>query len=167
MGKAVIRRLDPVDDLEAAQALCLRATDYIQLESGAPPAPDYAAKLIAEAPPNLPAEDVFAFAAETGGQLAGIVTCLRNFYQRGEWYMGLLLLDPDARGAGLGARMAAHVFGRAQSEQASCIRVAVLDANPRARAFWEAQGFVHERAVCAKDQEDGHMRHILKLNWEG
>lgn len=166
MAEEIIRALDPLADLEAAQNLCMRARDYIELETGAPPADDYAAKLIAEAPPKLGSEDVFAFAAEADGKLSGIVTCLRNFYETGEWYMGLLLLDPAARGAGLGTRMAAYVFDRAQSQGASCIRVAVLDANPRGRAFWETQGFVRERTVPGDPDGDGHIRHVMKLKWE-
>ncbi|MEQ6202440.1 GNAT family N-acetyltransferase [Sulfitobacter sp. HNIBRBA2951] len=166
MGRAVIRSVDPARDADAVQDLCLRAADYITLETGAPPPPDYASKLLAEAPPALPPEDVLAFCAEQEGKLAAVVTCLRNFYQTREWYMGLLLVDPAARGAGLGARMAGHVFDLARAQGASCIRVAVLDANPRGRRFWQREGFVPERAVPADPDGDGHARHVLKLNWE-
>ena len=166
MAEAVIRPLDPVADSRAAQDLCLRAADYIVLETGKPPAPEYADKLLAEAPPTLAREDVFAFGAEQGERLQGIVTCLRNFYAPREWYMGLLLLDPAARNAGLGTRMATYVFGRARAEQATCIRVAVLEANPHGRRFWARQGFALERTVPADPAGDGHMRHVLKLKWE-
>lgn len=166
MADALIRSIDPLTDGGAVQDLCVRAADYIKLETGKPPAPDYAAKLLAEAPPTLDPIDVFAFGADMGGRLQGIVTCLRNFYQRREWYMGLLLLDPLARNAGLGARMAQYVFERAKAEHATCIRVAVLDANPKGRRFWERQGFAIERSVPGDPVGDGHMRHVLKLNWE-
>ncbi len=166
MGEAAIRMIDPQADSVAVSDLCVRAADYITLETGAPPDADYAANLLAEAPPDLPSKDVFAFGAGRAGRLDGVVTCLRNFYAQGEWYMGLLLLDPAARGAGLGARMAQHVFSIAQGQGAVCIRVAVLEANPRGRAFWERQGFVHERLVPADPEGDGHIRHVLKLDWE-
>jgi len=166
MAEVVIRALDPPRDVGDVQDLCLRAADYIKLETGAPPLPDYAAKLLAEAPPTLPPDDVFAFGAAQGEQLVGVVTCLRNFYAAREWYMGLLLIDPAARSAGLGARMAQHVFNIARSQNATCIRVAVLDANPRGRAFWERQGFGPERGVPADPKGDGHARHVLKLDWE-
>ena len=166
MADAALRLLDPTRDVGDVQDLCLRAADYIKLETGAPPPPNYAAKLMVEAPPTLPPEDVFAFGAIQGGQLVGVVTCLRNFYAVREWYMGLLLIDPAARSAGLGAQMAQHVFDAARSQNATCIRVAVLDANPRGRAFWERQGFKPERAVPADPDGDGHARHVLKLDWE-
>ena len=166
MAEAVIRMLEPTRDVGDVQDLCLRAADYITLETGAPPQPEYAAKLMAEAPPKLPPEDVFAFGAAQGGKLVGVVTCLRNFYAVREWYMGLLLIDPAARSAGLGARMAQHVFHMARSQNATCIRVAVLEANPRGRTFWERRGFAPERAVPADPAGDGHARHVLKLDWE-
>ncbi len=162
MAKPAIRSLDPVADLAAVQDLCVRAADYIVMETGASPKQDYAAKLLAEAPPNLAPEDVFSFGAEVQREICGIVTCLRNFYEQGEWYMGLLLLDPAARGAGLGSRMVRHVFDFASSEGATCIRVAVLDVNERGRAFWDAQGFVLERTVPGDPAGDGHKRHVLK-----
>lgn len=162
MAKPVIRALDPQADLAAVQDLCVRAADYIVLETGAAPTQNYAANILAEAPPSLPSEDVFSFGAEARGEICGIVTCLRNFYGQGEWYMGLLLLDPAARGAGLGARMGGYVFDLARSEGATCIRVAVLDVNVRGRAFWDAQGFVLERTVPGDPAGDGHMRHVLK-----
>lgn len=166
MVDADIRSINPVADGAAVQELCIRAADYIALETGQPPTSDYAAKLLVEAPPTLAERDVFAFGAEAKGRLLGIVTCLRNFYAAREWYMGLLLLDPAARNAGLGARMARHVFGQAQSEQASCIRVAVLDVNTGGRRFWARQGFALERTVPGDPAGDGHVRHVLKLNWE-
>lgn len=166
MARTVIRSVDPAHDVDAVQDLCLRAADYVTLETGATPPADYASKLLAEAPPALPPEDVFAFCAAQEGQLTAVVTCLRNFYKPREWYMGLLLVDPAARSAGLGARMARHVFDIARAHDASCIRVAVLDANPRGRRFWQREGFVPERAVPADPDGDGHARHVLKLNWE-
>lgn len=166
MGEGVLRALDPVADLAAVHDLCVRAADYITLETGAPPSPDYAAQLLAEAPPALPPQDVFAFGAARGAKLCGVVTCLRNFYAVGEWYMGLLLIDPAERGRGLGAQMARDVFARARRGAATCIRVAVLDANPRGRSFWERQGFMLERTVAGDPEGDGHMRHVLKLDWE-
>lgn len=162
MAEPVIRALDPQADLAAVQDLCVRAADYVILETGAPPAQDYGANILAEAPPTLPPEDVFSFGAVGENGLSGIVTCLRNFYEQGEWYMGLLLLYPAARGAGLGALIATHVFDLAVSEGARCIRVAVLDVNERGRAFWDAQGFVLERTVPGDPAGDGHIRHVLK-----
>lgn len=109
MAESEIRVLDPQADLAAVQDLRVRAADYIVLETGTPPTQNYAAKFMAEARPNLPSEDVFSFGALEQDENCGIVICLRNFYEQGELYMGLLLLDPGARGAGLGSCMARHV----------------------------------------------------------
>ena len=77
--------------------------------------------------------------------------------------MGLLILDPHARGDGLGRQTAQHVIDEARTDNAPCIRIAVLDVNKDARAFWDKMGFEHERTVKADPKGDGHKRHILKL----
>ncbi|MGB5865419.1 MAG: GNAT family N-acetyltransferase [Sulfitobacter sp.] len=167
MVDADIRPIDPVADLALVQTLCLRGTEYITLETGAPPAEGYAATLLAEAPPSVPTRDVLAFGALDEGMLCALLKCLRNFYAPREWYLGLLLVDPAARRGGLGTQMVAHVRRLARTQNARCMRMAVLDANPQGRAFWAHQGFVHERTVPGDPAGDGHIRHILKLELGG
>jgi GNAT superfamily N-acetyltransferase len=94
--------------------------------------------------------------------LAGIATYLRHFYERNQWYMGLMILDPSERGQNLGRRTAEHVFAQARSEGGTLIRIAVLDANPRGRKFWEGLGFKFERTVPADQNDDGQERHVLQ-----
>ena len=81
--------------------------------------------------------------------------------------MGLLILDPNVRGDGLGRKAAKHVIDEARADNAPCIRIAVLDVNTGARAFWDKMGFEHERTVKASQNEDGNERHILKLDLTG
>lgn len=142
--------------------LCLRATDYIELETGKQPDAKYVQKTLTEAPPQLTSDDVFAVGfARPDRTLAGFVTYLRHFYERNEWYIGLLILDPAERSKGLGGTAAQYVFDHAKSEAGSKIRIAVLQSNPRGRKFWESHGFKHERAVPADQNDDGHERHVL------
>jgi ribosomal protein S18 acetylase RimI-like enzyme len=116
-----------------------------------------------EAPPQLTQDDVFSIGIERNdGGLAGMVTYLRHFYERNEWYMGLLILDPAERGNKLGRRAAEHVFEHAKSDCGTVIRIAVLDANPRGRKFWESLDFTLERTVPADQNDDGKIRHVLK-----
>ena len=60
-----------------------------------------------------------------------------------------------------------HVIDEARADNAPCIRIAVLDVNTGARAFWDKIGFEHERTVEASKNEDGNERHILKLDLTG
>ncbi|SFR37332.1 GNAT family N-acetyltransferase [Litoreibacter janthinus] len=156
-----IIQLDADADFARVSDLCDRAADYVMLEEGNPPNEAYVHKTLTDAPPVCGPEDIFLRGVERpDGTLAGIATSIRHVYQPGEWYMGLLMLDPAERGTGLGRKVAQHVIAEARADGAPCIRIAVLDANPRGRKFWESLGYCHEKSV----QGDDHLRHVLKLD---
>mmetsp|Transcript_27666 Transcript_27666/g.51414 ORF Transcript_27666/g.51414 Transcript_27666/m.51414 type:complete len:279 (-) Transcript_27666:2478-3314(-) len=149
------------DDTDRALHLCLRARDYIQLETGKGPDAGYVFETMTDAPSGVPPENVWCWGhTRPDGMLDGIATCLKGFYDADDWYLGLLLLDPAVRGQGLGADMVRHVIAQAHADNANCLRVAVLDANPRARTFWERQRFSYEKSTVAGD---GNLRHVLRL----
>jgi len=52
-----------------------------------------------------------------------------------------MLLGPWAQGAGHGRTFLAHAETLARKRHAPRLYLAVLDANPRGRAFWEREGF--------------------------
>jgi len=141
--------------------LCKRASDYVRLETGGDPDMAYVVQTMTEAPDSIPPEYIWCWGhSGKDGALDGIATCLKGFYRADDWYLGLLLIAPEARGQGLGARMVQHVIAQARAEEGTCLRVAVLDTNPRARAFWTRLGLAHEKSTS---QGDGRMRHIHRL----
>ena len=153
------------DDGAAVLDLCRRAADYVRLEKGADPDMDYVQVEMTDAPQNVQPEHLWCWGYQhTDGQIDGIATCLKGFYRKQDWYLGLLLMAPTARGNGLGAQLAHHVIAQARSDAADCLRVAVLDTNPRARVFWERLGFAHEKSTS---QGDGQMRHVHRLPLRG
>lgn len=63
---------------------------------------------------------------------------------------GVLLMDgifvkPSARGAGVGAALLRAIERRARADRMRQVRLDVIDANPRARALYEREGFVPGR----------------------
>lgn len=149
-------------DAERVLHLCLKARDFVELETGAGPDVDYVHETMTEAPPGVPPKHLRRWGhTDANGTLDGIVTCLKGFYGPDEWYLGLLLLDPAARGAGLGTLMARRVIAQARADNATCLRIAVLDANPRARTFWERLKFSYEKSTS---EGDGNLRHVLRLD---
>lgn len=153
--------LDQQADFDRVCDLADRAADYVRLESGRAPNLDFVRATLIDKPPTCGPEDIFLRGVERpDGTLAGIATSIRHFYERGDWYMGLLMLDPAERGAGLGRRVAEHVIAEARADNAPCIRIAVLDANPKALRFWERLGYRLEKSVPGDD----HLRHVLKLD---
>ena len=170
MSEIEIVALDPDCHVNADAArvmdLFQRASDYVHLEKGTPPDLSYLRETF-DGPPKLAREDRFVLALERDRTLLGTAAYIRNFYDTGEWYMGLLLLDPTVRGQGYGSALAARVIDQARQDGGTCIRIAVLEANPNARRFWEKHGYVLERSVPGDPEGDGHIRHVLKQELGG
>ncbi|MEU9298005.1 GNAT family N-acetyltransferase [Streptomyces sp. NPDC048266] len=58
-----------------------------------------------------------------------------------EPWLGLLLVHADERRAGYGSRLAAYVEDRFRAEGRTGLRLAVLENNPDALAFWTSLGY--------------------------
>ena len=52
-----------------------------------------------------------------------------------------MMIDPSARGTGAGACLLRHLEAEARARGMVTLYCAVLDANPKGRAFWEREGF--------------------------
>jgi len=57
-------------------------------------------------------------------------------------WIGLLLGDGRQHGRGIGAQCVADLHARLAEEGWEEVRLAVLDSNPRARRFWDGQGYL-------------------------
>jgi GNAT superfamily N-acetyltransferase len=71
-----------------------------------------------------------------------------------------MILAPQARSAGQGAAFFAHVEGLARARACPNLYLAVLEANPRGRAFWDRMGFA-ATGTFRDDAETGHRIHRL------
>lgn len=100
----------------------------------------------------------------TGGPTPGIWSCTTadipaaagRLYPKGDGVMGLgrLAVRKSYRGCGLGARMVEELGRKAAELGAS---VSQLDAQTRARGFYEKQGY----RVCGEEHMDGHVPHVM------
>ena len=70
-------------------------------------------------------------------------------------YLGLMLLGPWAQGAGHGHAFLAHAESLARKRHAARLFQAVLDANPRGKAFWSREGFT-PTGKRGQDKITGH-----------
>jgi predicted molibdopterin-dependent oxidoreductase YjgC len=94
------------------------------------------------------------------GRLSGVAEVSYGFPGPQDAYLGLMLLAPWAQGAGHGRAFLAHVESLARSRTAPRIYLAVLEANPRGRAFWEREGFA-PTGLSRADAGTGHILHRL------
>ncbi|MFG2567994.1 GNAT family N-acetyltransferase [Streptomyces sp. NPDC048567] len=77
------------------------------------------------------------------GRLVGVVCLLRRHPKDGLPWIGLLMVDGRARRTGIGRRLVGLVEERFRDEGRSGLRLAVLENNPDALAFWDSLGW-HE-----------------------
>jgi GNAT superfamily N-acetyltransferase len=140
-----IRPLNLCDDRDAVFDLCKRAADYIQLEYGHVPEMATVEAFIADVVPGGDVAQSPKRGAEADGQLYGIADMGFGYPNADDAYIGLLLLDPAARGQGVGQRILAELTQLARARGVARQLVAVLEANPRGFAFWQRQGFVVEK----------------------
>ena len=154
----VLAPLHPTSDLGAVEAVYRRAADYLALESGLKP--DAAARAFFEDRPPTSVEQPLKFGIRgESGALAAIGDLAFGYPDPVDAYLGLLLLVPEARGRGLGQAILDEVKRFARTRGASRLLIGVLEANRRARAFWEGQGF--KLVQTSGPHNFGHRSHVV------
>ena len=137
-----LRRIEAgTSDLAALQALHLRCADFVEATTGHPPRNDEAARLLAGLPPGKTLADKQVLAVVRDGEIVGVVELLRGYPTTTDWYLGLLLLVPEARGAGLGTSVVDAIVGLIVMEGGRALHLVVREDNPRAVAFWQRHRF--------------------------
>lgn len=130
----------------ALQRLCERCSDYFEMEEGGPTPPDAAEHVLK----NLPPRNTYADKHDIGivapdGELVGVVDLVRDCPAESEWWLGLLLLAPDARSAGLGSRVFREIERVIAAAGGTAIYLGVLEQNGAGQRFWRRHGFTELR----------------------
>lgn len=157
-----LRHLRP-EDAPALQDLWERCTDYHQLQEGTPTRPTAAVDEIAALPPEKDRADKFLFGIHAAdGTLAGMLDLIRDYPGPGEWWVGLLMLDPAARRAGIGADVYRAAEAWAAARGARMVQLAVLEQNAGAARFWERMGFEETRRQDYTS-DTGHQSRVIVM----
>jgi len=147
----------------ALQALHERCHVFLELIYGEPPQADAAAQLLVDRPEGKGLEDKFLFGLypPTGEAMAGVLEVIRDFPERGEWFIGFLMLDPAHRDAGVGSRFVEALEGWVRGQRATGLRLIVQEQNPGALRFWQRRGYV----ITGTGQQRAHGRDhtVLRL----
>jgi GNAT superfamily N-acetyltransferase len=149
-----IRELFPTETALVAQ-FYREAPDYWLLAAGRCDPAAQAQDFFTDAPPNCNPAQSDRLGLFLNQRLSGVAELSYGFPEPGDAYLGLMLLGPWAQGAGHGRAFLAHVETLARQRHAPRICLAVLDANPRGRAFWEREGF-RPAGLRRRDTTTGH-----------
>jgi ribosomal protein S18 acetylase RimI-like enzyme len=128
-------------DLDALQALHLRCADFVEATTGHQPRDDEAARLLAGLPPGKTLADKQVLGVHRDGEMVGVVDLLHGYPGPTDWYVGLLLITPEARGNGLGTSVVDEIVKRVIAEGGRALHLVVREDNPRAVAFWRRRRF--------------------------
>ena len=149
-GRYSTRLLQP-PDLPQLQELFERGTDYFEVATGAPPAKDEASRAYVAGPPTKSLDDKRVIGIFADESLTGVVDLLIDFPEPAVWTMGMLLLDPAHRGAGLGRAALQAVETWAVAQGAGRLRTAVVAHHGDGISFVQAAGFAEEATLADYD----------------
>lgn len=135
------------------QELLERCADFEVMVTGSPPDANAAADLLVEVPPEHSLRDKLVIGVWTDEGLTATIDLLRDFPDPHAWYLGLLLVAPEARDRGLGAAIVQALRGWIIGQGGWTIRLIVQEQNPAALRFWLRQGFV-EVGTAVQELED-------------
>lgn len=89
-------------DAPHLQPLFEACADYALLESGEPPATNAAEGEFAATPPGrTTADKVMLGLSDAEDRIVGLIAADRGWPEDGCWWIGLMLIDPAERGAGI------------------------------------------------------------------
>jgi len=149
-----IRELFPSETALVAQ-FYREAPEYWLLAEGRVDPAHQASEFFTDAPPNCNPDESDRLGLFLQQRLSGVAELSYGFPEPNDAYLGLMLLGPWAQGAGHGKTFLAHVETLARKRHAPQLYLAVLDANPRGRAFWEREGF-RPTGKRGQDKITGH-----------
>lgn len=149
-----IRELFPTETALVAQ-FYREAPDYWLLAEGRCDPEAQAQDFFTDAPPNCDASQSDRLGLFVDQRLSGVAEVAYGFPEPNDAYLGLMILGPWVQGAGHGRSFLAHAESLARQRHAARLYLAVLDANPRGRAFWLREGF-RPTGIRRQDGTTGH-----------
>jgi GNAT superfamily N-acetyltransferase len=157
--KCLIRELAP-DEAPLVARFYRDAPDYWLLAEGVIDPDRQAREFFTDAPPNCDPANSHRLGLFLDDRLSGVAEVSYGFPEPLDAYLGLMLLGPWAQGTGHGKTFLAHAEALARGRGAPVLYLAVLEANPRGRAFWLREGF-RATGLGGTNAATGHVLHRL------
>ena len=128
-------------DTATIWAFMQASADYIWMEREEEPRPYLVEEYLTDAPPGIDPPSSHRAGLFDGETLVALAELAFGFPGPQDSFLGLMMVRSTARGNGAGARLLRHLEEVARARGAARMFLAVLDGNPRGRAFWTREGF--------------------------
>lgn len=161
----VISRLSE-NDQAAVSALCISCEDYFHLHCGVFSADREVDGIFHDLPPGKDYADKFVLGVfDPSGRLVGLIDVIRDYVVKGEWMIGLMLLDPSIRKIGLGKAVHNALLEWAKGLGAKSFRIGVIEENTNGHAFWTALGYKKLKAASMTLTNKTHIINVMTLSF--
>lgn len=142
LKSVTFRYLTQEADSELALEIFKASQDYLDMETGQKATLENVKVFFEELPPKVSPDAKISLGITDGnGNGIGLMDVVRGYRRTTDWYIGQLMLTPEARGRGLGKEALEWVSNLARSEGARRLLLCVVEENVKGRAFWEREGF--------------------------
>lgn len=130
------------EDENIIQKLLERCANFFYFMTGLPLPPSAVSDLLKALPEGKDARDKLVIGVfEKQQHLIGIINIIKNFQEPRDWYVKLMLLEPEQRGKGIGTKVYKAFEQWALESGAKQILLSVVEENERAYRFWRKRGF--------------------------
>lgn len=137
-------------DISRLAELCRACTAFYELVEGQAPTDETAANILGPLDPEYADGIKHVWGIEIHGDLVAVAELLQGHPTSCEWYIGLLLVNPQRRREGLGAQFCRMILDWIVLRGGTTVRLVVHQQNVAAQRFWQRQGFSAERDVKKK-----------------
>lgn len=156
-----------IDDCNIVEELCEKCSDYYLLVEGVLPSKKDAAEIFMDLPPNKDYEDKYVLGIfRYDNKLVGIVDIVKDFPDNSEWMIGLMLIEIDERGNGLGRIVHEELKKWAADLGAKSFRIGVVTENYKGMKFWSNLGYKKIKEVDMNFTAKKHIVNVMRLRFD-
>ena len=131
-----------VEDATIVQHLCERCIDYFEIVEGRLPEKEAGLDILNDLPPEKESKDKRVFGCFNEHHfLIAVIDILADYPDKGEWIIGLLMIDPKERGKGLGKVLHEFIKDYVLMYKADKLRIGVAQENTKVYSFWKSLGY--------------------------
>ncbi|MCT4594548.1 MAG: GNAT family N-acetyltransferase [Anaeromicrobium sp.] len=146
------------------QQLCERCSDYFQIERDDCPSINEGYEILNMLPPDKKYSDKFVFGVfNKKSYLVGVVDIVKDYPVKGEYMLGLMLIDPIERGRGLGKKLHHFLIEWSINLEADKLRIGVVEKNYKAYEFWKSRGY--EEVKRTKLKHGNKENNVIVMNY--